>query len=88
MAIDRHELRETRDLLTLEARLDERYAAWVGRAVIRREVRAAYRCFDGAPIRSYVMILTERAACRRLSARAVESTATAPRHLQIAGVSA
>ena len=82
MAIDRDELRETHDLLPLESRLDERYAA------IRRKVRAAYRCFDGAPIRGSVMILTDRAACRRSSARAVESTATAPRHLQIAGVSA
>jgi hypothetical protein len=89
MSTERDELRETHDLLILEARLDALYAARVGRAEVRRAVRAAYRCFDEAPIRSYVMILTERAAHRRLSARAEESTATAPRHhLQIAGATA
>jgi hypothetical protein len=89
MSRERDELRETHDLMILEARLDELYATRLGRAEVRREVRAAYRCFDEAPIRSYVMILTERTARRRLAARADESTATAPRRrLQVAGVSA
>ena len=66
--MDRDELRETHHLLVLEAVLVELYAAHVGRAEVRRELRTAYHRFDAAPIRSYVMVLTERAARRRLTA--------------------
>jgi len=59
---------ETRDLQRIEARLVERFASSVDRAEVRRELFAAYHEFDEAPIRSYVLILTERVATARLSA--------------------
>ena len=85
--MDRDELRETHELLVIEASLIALYATRIGRAEVRRELRAAYHDFDTAPIRSYVMVLTERAARRRLSARASEAVAPT-RHLRVAGASA
>ena len=61
--MDRDEIRETQDLLAIESR--PRPASTprqVGQAEVHRELRAAYHGFDDAPIRSYVMVLTERAA--------------------------
>ena len=85
--MDRDELRETHDLLVLEATLVDLYGSRIGRAEVRRELRAAYQGFDAAPIRSYVMVLTERAARRRLAARASEPVAPTGQ-LCVAGASA
>ncbi len=80
------EIRETHDLLLLEARLVQLFGTQLGRAVVHRELRNAYHGFDQAPIRRYVMILTERAAQQRLAARASAPEMLA--RLRTAGASA
>jgi hypothetical protein len=73
----RDELREARELALVEERLVRRYADRIGPAEVRRELRTAFHRFDDRPVRTYVMILTERVAGERLAQRA--STAPARR---------
>ena len=80
----RDEIREHHDLRALEADLVQRFAAAIGRAEVDRELRDAYHRFDGAPIRGFVMILTERAVLARLTARA-STVAVLDNGLQAAG---
>ena len=80
----RDEIREHHDLRALEADLIHRFAAAIGRAEVGRELRDAYHRFDGAPIRGFVLILTERAVLARLTARAA-TVAVADDGLRIAG---
>ena len=63
-----HDLRETHSLGVLEEHLARTYAALVGRAAVHQAVRTAYRQFEGAPIRDYVVVLVEREARARLAA--------------------
>lgn len=63
-----HDLPETHGLVMLEEHLALTYATLVGRAAVHQAVRTAYRQFDGAPIRDYVVVLVEREARARLAA--------------------
>ena len=80
----RDEIREHQDLRALEAALVQRFGAAVGRTEVDRELRDAYRRFDGAPIRGFVMILTERAVTARLTAR-VGAVAVPDHGLRVVG---
>jgi hypothetical protein len=84
MAMPRDEIREHHDLRVLEADLIHRFAAALGRAEVDRELRDAYHRFDGAPIRGFVLILTEQAVVARLTARA-RTVAVADHRLRVAG---
>ena len=81
----RDEMRETQDLLAVENWLVRLYGPQVGQAEIHRELRAAYHRFDDAPIRTYVMLLTERATRQRL---AVLACAASTHHDRVVGATA
>jgi hypothetical protein len=62
--------REAEDLREVETRLLRVFGATVGEDEVRHCVESAYAHFDRVPVRTYVLLLTERRAAGEL--RAVE----------------
>lgn len=62
----RHHAREAEDLLDVETRLLRVFGATLGTDEVRRCVQSAYEHYDRVPVRTYVLLLTERRAARDL----------------------
>jgi hypothetical protein len=59
---------ETADLDDLELRLMRTFGSSVGSDEVRRCLESAFGHYDSVPVRTYVMLLTERRAARELRA--------------------
>jgi hypothetical protein len=60
--------RELEDLREAETRLLRAFAATVTADEVREYVRSAYAHYERVPVRTYVVLLTERRAARELHA--------------------
>ena len=58
--------REAAELVSIEGRLMAEYGSSLGPDAVMRCIADAVGYFDGAPVRSYVMLLVERWAAARL----------------------